>query len=58
MAWLAALWFAAALWALASGRAMWGRQVARRHEHPQQYWISVGLCLAIGVLLLWLSPVR
>ena len=58
MTFIASLFALAALWALVTGRAQWGRRKVLRSEEPLPYWISVALCVGLALLLLSAGPVR
>ena len=57
MTFIALLFVAAAAWALLTGRSGCGGTVSRS-DQPAQYWLSVGVCVGVALLLLAWQPVR
>ncbi len=51
MNFIALLFVAAAAWALLTGRASWVGGAVSRREQPARYWLSVGVCAGMALLL-------
>ena len=58
MTFIALLFVAAAAWALLTGRAGWVGGAVSRRDQPARYWLSVGVCVGMALLLLAWQPVR